>query len=139
MNELCDTEFQNLGFSQCVCIVNGMEIQISYPKNPEIQTATWSGKKKQNSPNVMVITKLNGEIIYYSPLRVSAHDQSHWNELNLCERFIDKEFGIMGDGRFTFNLKDEEILIEGFKPHKKPKRRTLTNAQKRWNTKLSEV
>ena len=45
----------------------------------------------------------------------------------------------MGDGGFTFNLKDEEILIEGFKPHKKPKRSTLTNAQKRWNTKLSEV
>ena len=45
----------------------------------------------------------------------------------------------MGNGGFTFNLKDEEILIEGFKPHKKPKRSTLTNAQKRWNTKLSEV
>ena len=87
----------------------------------------------------MVITKLNGEIIYYSPLRVGAHDQSHWNELELRERFIDKEYGIMGDGGFTFNVKDEEIVINGYKPHKKPNRGSLTADQKKWNTKLSEV
>ena len=88
MDELCDTEFQNLGFSQCVCIVDGTEIQISRPKNAEIQTKTYSGKKKQNSLNVMVVTKLNGEIIYYSPLRVGTHDQSHWNELRLQDIFV---------------------------------------------------
>ena len=139
MDELRDTEFQNLGFSECVCVVDGTEIRISRPKNAEIQTKTYSGKKKQNSLNVMVVTKLNGEIIYYSPLRVGAHDQSHWNELKLRDRFVDKEFGIMGDGGFTFNVKGEEELIHGFKPHKKPRRRALTNIQKRWNTKLSEV
>ena len=45
----------------------------------------------------------------------------------------------MGDGGFTFNVKSEEQLIHGFKPHKKPKRGSLTNTKKRWNTKLSEV
>ena len=39
------------------------------------------------------------------------HDQSHWNELKLHKRFIDKECGIMGDERFTFNVKNEEIVI----------------------------
>ena len=139
MDELCNIEFQNLGFSQCVCIVDGTEIRISHPKNAEIQTKTYSGKKKQNSLNVMVVTKLNGEIIYHSPLRVGAHDQSHWNELELRNRFIGKEYGIMGDGGFTFNIQSEEEVIHGFKPHKKPKQGTLTSAQKKWNTKLSEV
>ena len=45
----------------------------------------------------------------------------------------------MGDGGFTFNIQSEEEVIHGFKPHKKPKQGTLTSAQKKWNTKLSEV
>ena len=139
MNNLCDSEFQNLGFSRCVCVIDGTEIQISRPKNSKIQTDTWSGKKKQNSLNVMVITKLNGEIIYHSPLRVGAHDQSHMNELKLREKFIGKEYGIMGDGGFTFNTKGEEERIHGKKPFRKPKNGLLTSAQKSQNTKLSEV
>ena len=27
----------------------------------------------------MIITKLDGEIIYYSPFRIGTHDQAHWN------------------------------------------------------------
>lgn len=139
MEDLQNTEFQNLGFCNCVCVVDGTEIQISRPKNSEFQTKTYSGKKKQNSLNVMVITKLNGEIIYHSSLRVGAHDQSHWNELKLREMFVDKEYGIMGDGGFTFNRTDEEIEIHGYKPRKKPKGGTLTLDEKEWNRKLSEV
>lgn len=111
MEDLQDTQFQNLGFSRCVCVVDGTEIQISRPKNPEFQSKTYSGKKKQNSLNVMIITKLNGEIIYHSPLRVGAHDQAHWNELNLREKFVGKEYGIMGDGGFTFNQSADEQQI----------------------------
>ena len=51
----------------------------------------------------MFITKLDGEIIYYSPVRVGAHDQSHWNELNLRNLFVEKSYGVLGDGGFTFN------------------------------------
>ena len=46
MNNFCNSEFQNLGFSQCVCIIDDTEIRISRPKNSKIQTDTWSGKKK---------------------------------------------------------------------------------------------
>ena len=87
----------------------------------------------------MVIIKLNGEIIYNSPLQVGAHDQPHMNELKLCEKFIGKEYGIMGDGGFTFNKKGEKERIHGKKPSKKPWNRSLTYAQKSRNTKLSEV
>ena len=88
---------------------------------------------------MMVITKLNGEIIYHSPLRVGAHDLSHMNELKLHEKFIGKEYGIMGDGGFTFNKKGEKEGIHGKKPSKKLWNRSLTYTQKSQNTKLSEV
>ena len=64
------------------CILDGTEIQISQPKNKDLQGATWRGKKKQNTLNVMFITKLNGEIIYYRPYHIGAHDQAHWNKLD---------------------------------------------------------
>ena len=96
-------------------------------------------KKKKNSLNVMAITKLNGEIIYHSPLQVSAHDRSRMNELKLHEKFIGKEYGIMGNSGFTFNKKGEKERTHREKPSKKPWNRSLTNAQKSRNTKLSEV
>ena len=67
MENLKEASFQNFAFRDCVCVIDGTEIQISRPKNKELQSKTWSGKKKQNSLNVLMITKLNGKIIYYSP------------------------------------------------------------------------
>ena len=139
MEGLKNTPMQNHTFPDCVCVVDGTEIRISRPKNKDIQRATWSGKKHQNSLNVMLITKLNGEIIYHSPFRVGAHDQLHWNELNLRQRFVGKTFGIMGDGGFTFNRVDDEQRIIGYKPFKKPKNGALKPDEKIWNTKLAEV
>ena len=59
---------QNDDFLDAVCVVDGSEIEISRPSEPSTQRKTWSGKKKQNSLNVMFITKLGGEILYYSPV-----------------------------------------------------------------------
>ena len=61
------------------------------------------------------------------------------NELKLHEKFIGKEYGIIGDGGFIFNKKGEKERIHRKKPSKKPRNRLLTNAQKSHNTKLSEV
>jgi len=48
-------------------------------------------------------------------------------------------FGIMGDGGFTFNQKEDVTKIIGYSPYKKPKGGSLTVEEKNWNTKLSEV
>ena len=82
---------------------------------------------------------MNGEIIYFSPLRIGAHDQSHWNELELRKWFIGKPYGILGNGGFTFNPDPTEPAINGKKPFKKPPHGTLTLDQKRFNQKLSEM
>ena len=99
------THGQNFGLGTIVCAVDGTEIQISRPSNAEMQSKTWSVKKHQNSLNLIIITKLNGEIIYFSPVQVGAHDQKQWNYLNLRSLFLGKTYGIIGDGGFTFNQK----------------------------------
>jgi hypothetical protein len=78
----------------------------------------------------MFITKLNGEIIYYSFLHIGAHNQSYWNELNLCQFFLEKLYGIMGNSGFTFNRQSDEVKIINYKLHKKPKKNNLTLIQK---------
>ena len=65
--------------------------------------------------------KLNGEILYYSPLQVGAHDQAHWNELGLRNLFVVKSYGILADGGFTLNRNGDAVLIQGYKPYQKPK------------------
>ena len=86
-----------------------------------------------------IITKLTGEIIYYSPLHVGPHDQSHWNELNLHTWFVGKEYKIMGDGGFTFDPKSAIEKIGGQKPFKKPKKGTLTSEQIDFNRRLLQM
>ena len=130
---------QNFGFGTSVCIVDGTEIRISRPSNSVLQRKTWSGKKHQNSLNMLIITKLNGEIIYYSPLQVGAHDQKQWNLLGLRSLFFGKGYRIIGDGSFTFNKESDPVWINGKKPIKKPKKGTLTRDQKIYNKKLSEM
>ena len=82
------TFFQNADFTNVACVIDGTEIKISRPSKEPFQWNVWSGKKKQHSLNVMFITWLTGEIIYFSPARIGAHDQSHWNELHLRDKFV---------------------------------------------------
>ena len=129
----------NDNFYEAVCVVDGSEIRISRPSNNYLQIKTYSKKKKQHSLNVMFITNLVGKILYFSPHRIGAHDQSHWNELGLRQMFENKRYGIMGDGGFKFNRKRDILRIHGFNPYKKPKGGKLTRRQKRYNRKLSQM
>lgn len=133
------TFFQNSDFVNMVCVVDGTEIKISRPSKEPYQHQVYSGKKKQHSLNVLFITWLSGEIIFFSPARIGAHDQSHWNELNLREKFIAKNFGIGGDGGFTFNRKKDEVRIHGYKPYTAFAGGTLSEEQKKYNKHLSQM
>lgn len=131
--------FHNWNFADIACVIDGTEIRVARPKTWDKQKILWSGKKHQHSLNVLFITRLDGIIIYYSPYRVGAHDQSHWNELNLRSKFVGSSFGICGDGGFTFNRKQDQEEIIGYKPYKKPKNGTLTEEQKQYNKRLSQM
>jgi hypothetical protein len=79
--------FQNWDFKDAVCVVDGTEIRISRPSKEPFQTHSYSGKKKQHSLNILLLTWLNGEIFYFSKVRVGGNDQSQWIEENF-ERSI---------------------------------------------------
>jgi hypothetical protein len=63
------------------------------------------------------------------------------NELDLRSRFVNKNYGIAGDGGFYFNRKSDTIPIIGYTPIKKQKNDSLTTSeQKNYNNrKLSEL
>ena len=95
--------------------------------------------KKQNSLNVMIITKLNGEIIYFSPLRVGTDNQAHWNKIGTRNWFLGKKYRIMANGSFSFNQKRDPVEIITATPHKKKHGQSLTPSEKDYNQKLSET
>lgn len=125
-------------FQEVACIIDGTEIRVSRPTKEPWKTKLYSGKKKQHSLNVLIIVLLNGQIIFYDGSE-TVSDQQHWNQTNVRERFIGKNFGIMGDGGFTFNKKKESTPIHGYKPFKKKAGQQLTEEQRQFNHRLSSM
>ena len=65
-------------------------------------------------------------------------DQAQWNELHLRARFLQKSYGILGDGGFTFNRTTDTERINGWKPHKRKKGVPLTDEEKKENLWISQ-
>ena len=97
-------------FKNHICVVDGTEIQIRRSIDYDLQKESFSMKKHQHSLNFMLITLIDGRIIYCSKGYMILQDQDLWNELNLRKLFIEKEFGIIGDDGFFFNPKKTRNL-----------------------------
>jgi len=104
-------------FKNHICVVDGTEVQIRSPKKD--QKDYYSVKKSQHSINFLIIVLLDGRMIYVSKGKNNFNDQSFWNKLKIRKKFVNKEYGIIGDGGFYFNPQKEEIEIKGIKPIKK--------------------
>jgi len=104
-------------FKNHICVVDGTEVQIRTPKKD--QKDYYSVKKSQHSINFLIIILLDGRIIFVSKGKNNFNDQSFWNKLKIRKKFIEKEYGIIGDGGFYFNPQKEEREIKGIKPIKK--------------------
>jgi hypothetical protein len=132
-----------------VCVVDGTEIKVGRPAKGALKNAHYSAKKKQYALNVLVITRLDGAIIFCSDPRPIMNDQGFWNELGLRDLFVGKTYGIGADGGFTLNYKQgkrsrDDIIAAT--PNKRPRRTKksptkgkLTAIQKRQNTELSRT
>jgi hypothetical protein len=126
-----------------VCVVDGTEIRIPRPSQPIEERSTYSVKKKQHSFTLILICLLDGRLIFGSDPMIGANDQSHWNALQLREKFVNKNYGVIGDGGFTFNHKDGEkrfgeIPILNAVPHRKPRKGKLNENQKLENRVTSQ-
>jgi hypothetical protein len=131
-------------FRQLAVIVDGTEIRIPRPKDPIAERATYSVKKKQHSISLLLMCTPDGKLIHCSDVLIGSNDQSHWNNLNYRAWFENKNYGIAGDGGFTFNHQGgqfvtKEIPIHGFTPFKRPPNGTLTEHQKTYNRILSSI
>jgi regulator of replication initiation timing len=133
------TETDNGKFPRLCCVIDGTEIKISRPSSSQYQQGLYSKKKKQFSVNVLIICDLVGNILYISPHQDGAHDQAHWNQRILRRLFENKSFGLAGDGGFFFNRRHDLIKIIGYIPFKKPKHGLLTEQQKLFNRRVSEI
>ena len=71
-------------------------------------------KKRQHSLNFILITLLDGKILYCSNGFDILQDQALWNELELRNFFINKKYGVLGDAGFFFNPKGITPKIKGF-------------------------
>ena len=122
-------------FKKYICVVDGTEIRIRRPK--ENQKSFYSMKKSQHSMNFLIIVLLDGRIIYISKGKNNFNDQSFWNTLKIRKKFLNKEYGILGDGGFYFNPQKEEIEIKGITPRKKTENFNLSDQL--FNESLSEL
>jgi hypothetical protein len=89
--------------------------------------------------NVSIIYDLVGNILYVSPHQDGAHDQTHWNKLNLRRLFENKSFDIVGDVGFFFDRRHNLIKSIDYTQFKKPKHGVLTEEQKSFTRRLSEI
>lgn len=132
-----------------VCAVDGTEIRVARPSKGAIKNKHYSGKKKQYAINVLIVVRLDGVIIYCSAPQAKMNDQACWLETELRSRFVNKPYGIIADGGFTFNYQDKTRSLPdiiAFTLHKRPRRTKanpergrLTGEQKRENVELSKT
>lgn len=121
-----------------VCVTDGTEIRIPRPAKPADASRHYSPKKKQFSLNVLFIVDLQGRILYVSKPAPFRNDQGHWNHLQLRKLFVDKSYGIIGDGGFYFNPQNQPQKIKGKEPIRNTKTKKLTPTQRRANLQFSQ-
>lgn len=131
-------------FGNMFLVVDGTEIPVRRPKNRQLQKQLYSTKKKQYSLTVILIVTLDGRIKYISESLISSSDQHHWNQLKLRDLFVNKPYGVIGDGGFTFNPKsspnnESHVQILGATRTKRPPHGELINEQKRRNRIISSI
>jgi hypothetical protein len=60
-----------------LCIVDRIEVCIFCLSSKLEQSKVYSSKKKQYALNILFITLLNGEIIFFSSIYKKPYDQQH--------------------------------------------------------------
>ena len=80
--------------------------------------------------NIQVVVTLDGRIVTVSDPLPGGCDQQQWKNLDWREQFIDKNYGLMADGGYSFNPRYEDKKILGYRPYKKPKTEGLSDEKK---------
>jgi hypothetical protein len=115
-------------------IIDGTERPVQRPKDSEKQTANYSGKKKRHTRKHTTGSTRKKRVILLSKARGGkVHDKRQLDEEDWIENIPD-EVAIEGDLGFQ-GLQNEFVNVH--LPHKKPRGKELTEAQKEENREFS--
>ena len=122
-------------FADVIAIVDATEQPIQRPQDQEEQKRYYSGKKKRHTLKTQVVVTPGGELIDVShTVPGKQHDKKLYDDSEVGDR-LDENEAMMGDSGFQGIHHQHRAVL----PHKKPKGGELTQAQKVYNRRLSQV
>ena len=122
-------------FPEVVAIVDATEQPTQRPKDAEAQKRYYSGKKKRHTLKTQIVVAPDGELMAVSQtVPGSRHDKKLYEESAVGNKLNDDE-AMMGDSGFQGIQQEHRALL----PHKKPKGGKLTQEQKDYNRRVSQV
>jgi hypothetical protein len=122
-------------FPDVVAIVDATEQPIQRPKDAETQKTYYSGKKKRHTLKTQIVVAPDGELMAVSQtVPGSQHDKKLYEESGVGDKLNDDE-SMMGDSGFQGIQRQHRAVL----PHKKPKGGELTQEQKDYNHRVSQV
>ena len=122
-------------FADVVAIVDATEQATQRPKDYETQKKYYSGKKKRHTLKHQVVVAPSGEIIAVGKTAPgSKHDKKMFDDSGIADRLQDDE-ACMGDKGYQGIQHSCQAVL----PHKKPKGKELTVAQKARNRRINQV
>lgn len=134
--------FAHSRYRDVLCIVDGTGVHVPRPLHDQ-QSLVYNPHHHRHEVNILLVTLLNGQIIFVSTQHRWLPDQAHWNATGLRAKFEGKPYGIAGDGGFWFNRQRDKSKIIGYRPHKRdrsgPSTHHLTEYERRDNTALSQI
>jgi Zn-finger nucleic acid-binding protein len=119
--------------------IDGVERRTQRPSKSKARTKRYSGKKKMHSRKNTIISNENRKIVFVSPTKEGRiHDLKQLYKTGVLDH-IPKEITLWLDkgylGIKSLLKNDNSIMM----PHKKPRGRELTPAQKQENTIISGI
>jgi len=122
-------------FPDVVAIVDATEQPTQRPKDETTQKMYYSGKKKRHTLKTQIVVAPDGELMAVSQtVPGSRHDKKLYDESGVGGK-LEADEAMMGDSGFQgIQLGHRAVL-----PHKKPKGGELTQAQKEYNRRVSQV
>ena len=115
-------------------VVDGSSFDVPRPSGLSVDSKVIAAMKpphkKRFVVNVLFLVLLDGRYAKCSTTFNGSHDQRDWNRCGWRNLFINKDYGVGGDGEFTFNLKGcRQAIIGNTPPKKLPHQLSLSDEQ----------
>jgi hypothetical protein len=131
-------------FNKVGVIIDGTFLRITRSSDSQFQKRSYNPFRRCHCFNVQIACTPDGRIIFGSDPITNPSDQAIWNELQLREKFRDKDYAILGDSGYTFNPKEPKenegnFSINALSPFTRRGGHELTEKEKEFNKILSTI